>query len=527
MDYDLALHNTRVLNDGGSVPNPIQAESYIKYLKENNLWDSCVFFGLGGSKIDSNSYCSKLYDLKGNADLLQNTSTAQPKYNSDGSLLYDGGDWAKSTILGVANPIRTAINYITGICWFKTTYSGTQTIFARHSDVADGSVFAIRVIANKLSVWVFDWNWQVKKKYESSFVVNTGVYVCAGFTFNAITKILKVYVNGLEIVPVKTLDLTYDSPTNYAVPVSIGVYSDTANYTGISSIYQIYKTTFTPEQMLQNFNNIKPTDISETYGLLSGAHINRVETSFGSIPVVDKVQSTIDKLKSANLWDSCVFFADARIGVKKDSNQYVNAVYDLKANADLLQSTATRQPKYDNGNLLYDGGDTLNSSTLPTNHPIRTAVSNFTIIGWVKMPATSGIKSFFNRYNSTNYPWILSTGSVSPYYNTFRCLLSDSAGAMKFYYTTNTIADNTWHRFAVTFSPNSLKMYVDNTECTYIKNTDNIVNSVRNVDNSLNLSLANPDLPNGSQSALYQIYNSTFTNEQLTWNYNNIRPEGV
>lgn len=265
--------------------------------------------------------------------------------------------------------------------------------------------------------------------------------------------------------------------------------------------------------------SVIPTDVK--------AHIARVVADGGTVPNQASMVSMVKKLIAANLWNNCVFFGLPLGGVKKDGNQFVSKVYDLKANADLLQETGTAQPKYDNGSLLYDGGDILNSSTLPTNNPIRTAVSNFTIIGWIKMSATSGIKSFFNRYNNTNYPWILSTGTVSPYYNTFRCLLSNSAGASKLYYTTNTIADNTWHRFAITFSPDSLKMYVDNTECTYIKNTDAVVNSVRNVDNSLNLSLATPDLPNGSQSALYQIYNSTFTNEQLTWNFNNIRPEGV
>lgn len=260
------------------------------------------------------------------------------------------------------------------------------------------------------------------------------------------------------------------------------------------------------------------------------AHIARVTADGGTVPEQAKMVSMVKKLIAANLWNNCVFFGLPLGGVKKDGNEYVSKVYDLKANADLLQATGTAQPKYDNGSLLYDGGDTLNSSTLPTNNLIRTSVSNFTIIGWIKMSATNGIKSFFNRYNGTAYPWILSTGAVSPYFNTFRCLLSDSAGAIKFYYTTNTIADNTWHRFAITFSPNSLKMYVDNAECTYVKLTDSTINSVRNVDNALNYGAyvgATPDMPNGSQFALYQIYSSTFTVEQLTWNFNNIRPEGV
>lgn len=268
--------------------------------------------------------------------------------------------------------------------------------------------------------------------------------------------------------------------------------------------------------------NMLPADVK--------AHIARVTADGGTVPEQAKMVAMVKKLIAANLWNNCVFFGLPLGGVKKDGNQFISKVYDLKANADIIQATGTRQPKYNSGNLLYDGGDTLNSTILLTNNPIRTAVSNFTIIGWIKMSATSGLKSFFNRYNGTVYPWILSTGSVSSYFNTFRCILSDSAGAIKIYFTTNTIADNTWHRFAITFSPNSLKMYVDNTECTYVKNTDNIVNSVRNVDNGLNFGINNsstPDMPNGSQSALYQIYNSTFTSEQLAWNFNNIRPEGV
>jgi len=258
------------------------------------------------------------------------------------------------------------------------------------------------------------------------------------------------------------------------------------------------------------------------------AHIARVIADGGTVPEQAKMVSMVKQLMATNLWNNCVFFGLPLGGLKKDGNQYVSKVYDLKANADVAQSTGTAQPKYQSdGSLLYDGGDVLSSAILSTVNPIITATSNFTIIGWIKMPSNSSIKSFFNRYNGINYPWVLSTGASSPYFNTFRCLLSDSAGSIKFYHAINVIADNTWHRFAITFSPNSLKMYVDNTECTYVKTNDNIVNSVRNVDNAVNFGAAIPDLPNGSQSALYQIYNSTFTAEQLTWNYNNILPEGV
>ena len=115
MDYDLALHNTRVLNDGGSVPNLIQAESYIKYLKDNSLWDNCVYFGIGGSKIEPNTdnSCRKLYDLKGNADVFNSTATGQPRYNQDGSLQFDNGDNLQSDNLLTGNPIRNITTNMT------------------------------------------------------------------------------------------------------------------------------------------------------------------------------------------------------------------------------------------------------------------------------------------------------------------------------------------------------------------------------------------------------------------------------
>jgi len=109
-------------------------------------------------------------------------------------------------------------------------------------------------------------------------------------------------------------------------------------------------------------------------------HIARVIADGGTVPEQAKMVSMVKQLMAANLWNNCVFFGLPLGGLKKDANEFVSKLYDLKANADVVESTGTRQPKYDiDGSLLCDGGDDLISETLLINNPIRTTVNNFTI----------------------------------------------------------------------------------------------------------------------------------------------------
>ena len=129
MDYDVAAHNSRVFAGSGVVPDNITTDKHVKLLKQNNLWDSCVFFAAPslGVKKDGNQFVSKVYDLKANADLAQATGTAQPKYQSDGSLLFDGVGALLSTVLPVDNTIRNTVNNFTVCSSFIRTANKNGT----------------------------------------------------------------------------------------------------------------------------------------------------------------------------------------------------------------------------------------------------------------------------------------------------------------------------------------------------------------------------------------------------------------
>jgi len=256
-------------------------------------------------------------------------------------------------------------------------------------------------------------------------------------------------------------------------------------------------------------------------------HNSRVFADSGVVPDNITTDKYVKLLKQNNLWDSCVFFAVPSLGVDKDANQYVSKVYDLKANADLVQATGTAQPKYQsNGSLLYDDGDVMESGSLTTSNPIRTAIQSLTVIFWTKIVIKTTGQLLFNRYDSTagTLPFLIGTDATL----LTNLKLHIRNGSLNKHYVSNkVIADEEWHHVTMTFENNTLRGYVDAVEGTYTKILDNTMPSLLNSVNPVKLGNVIGNGLNGTQTALHQIYNSTFTAEQILWNYNNIRPEGV
>lgn len=258
------------------------------------------------------------------------------------------------------------------------------------------------------------------------------------------------------------------------------------------------------------------------------AHIARVTADGGTVPNQASMVSSVKKLIAANLWNNCVFFGLPLGGVKKDGNQYVSKVYDLKANADLLQATGTAQPKYDNSNLLYDGGDRLISNNITTDLA-ATLSNNTTVCFWVNAASSTAFQFVLSRYGTTGNQVFFT--NIQPNGKMRFGLFDNSNTICKDYESNSNVITGQWRHYSFTFNSGILKIYVDGIEETPKKTTDLAIGSLRNSIAGISLGGVNINptlgLSNGSQTALHQIYNTTFTAEQVLWNCNNIRPEGV
>jgi len=186
-DYDVAVHNARVFAGGGQVPDNITTGKYEDLLKQAGLWDSCVFFGQAdaGCTNDSTNHVAKVFDLKGNADLAQTTGTKQPKYQTDGTLLYDGGDFMLSDALNSGNAIKDTRVKFTVVCWASLASSTTEVAFCRwmHGDTPSTCHWLIeKTTADKLHVVIADGK-VFPKNFTSTQSIN-GSFVHLAFTFD-------------------------------------------------------------------------------------------------------------------------------------------------------------------------------------------------------------------------------------------------------------------------------------------------------------------------------------------------------
>jgi hypothetical protein len=77
----------------------------------------------------------------------------------------------------------------------------------------------------------------------------------------------------------------------------------------------------------------------------------------GSIQNNLQAEQVVSFLKRNNLWASCVGLWMPQSGLKKDANQLVSKMYDIKSNNHAVQTTGSYQPSYNNASLLFDGVD--------------------------------------------------------------------------------------------------------------------------------------------------------------------------
>jgi hypothetical protein len=136
-DYDVANNNYRVFSDSGIVTDNVTTDKFVRILKQKGLWENCVFFAIPilGVKKDSNQYVSKLYDLKANVDLSQTTGTAQPKYQNDGSLLFDGvSDYLSNITSTIGGRTAWTISFA-----LKTTESRVGPTYWQQPSIISGS----------------------------------------------------------------------------------------------------------------------------------------------------------------------------------------------------------------------------------------------------------------------------------------------------------------------------------------------------------------------------------------------------
>jgi len=218
-------------------------------------------------------------------------------------------------------------------------------------------------------------------------------------------------------------------------------------------------------------------------------HIARVIADGGTVPEQAKMVSMVKKLIAANLWNNCVFFGLPLGGVKKDNNQFISKVYDLKSNADIAESTGTRQPKYQlDGSMLYDGGDRLQTATLPVGNVIRNVVNNFTVCTSFSNISTSVVaQAFFGRATTdTNRVFLVYKASSADGFGAskFKVALYDTSGGfMRFRYSNSTPTLNTKHSAIVTYNGTDIDIMLNGVADNGIYDPNyNTTGNIANVD---------------------------------------------
>jgi len=393
IDYNAQQHAARVIAGSGSVPNLTLLDKYVKLLKQAGLWDSCVFFAHAGNGVDKdgNQDVGKVYDLMSNADLAQGTQTAKPKYNSDGTLLYDGGDKIQSANLTDTNPIDLCRSAITVTCWVNIVNAGYQFIFNRYDTGGAGSIwYIVQRATGVLGVGIFKGiSSGIIKVYDTTATIEAG-WRCLGFTYST-SGGLNLYIDGINQEVTKTTDNANSDFVASTIPLTVGArYSSTLNpylNGNKTALPQIYNKVLTDAEILWNYNNIKPVSNIETYGTLTGTHIDRVDDNFGQVLYPLKAQSIINNMVANGTWDSLGEAWIPEIGLLKDTNSATSKLYGLKGLHDLAQATGTAQPLYSNDALVFDGIDDTLTKTLTKAEVLGLTLNgDFTLQIALKLP---------------------------------------------------------------------------------------------------------------------------------------------
>lgn len=258
MEYEIAVNNTAVYADNGTIQDNFNAEKVVTFLKRNNLWSSCVGLWMpqSGLKKDGNQLVSKMYDVLGGNHLEQSTGAKQLVYSSNFNSS-DGQKVLKTSLLGAANLLRTTVNNFTVSVTFRinTTEARDQTFISRANPALAARVFNLYIPStNDALVFYISSNGIIRNyiRYAiSNFIGNIYVVSC---TWDGTD--LKMYLNGQSI---GTQEINFTGNVfNYETPLSIGNTADELYYSKASiGIPSVLNTVFTDSQALAYYNQMR------------------------------------------------------------------------------------------------------------------------------------------------------------------------------------------------------------------------------------------------------------------------------
>jgi hypothetical protein len=250
MEYEIAVNNTAVYADGGTIQDNFNAEKVVTFLKRNNLWASCVGLWMpqSGLKKDGNQLVSKMYDVKGNNHAWQTTGSYQPSY-SDGSLLFDGLDDA----LSLTSPLSGNTDLHISM-WVRPLVLAERDIFFSSFGLETNTIGIEKTITGTIRLY---WNINgVVTDLFSLASIEANQWSFITIVRDKIGGRIKFYVNGILSIS----HIASPGDLNMTVPPLIGrdsrIGSGLPTNGSIGLIYLSY-TTHTDAQVLAFYNNTK------------------------------------------------------------------------------------------------------------------------------------------------------------------------------------------------------------------------------------------------------------------------------
>ena len=285
------------------------------------------------------------------------------------------------------------------------------------------------------------------KYYESSKVVFDDTWHQLVFTFDGSASALKLYVDGVEDTNVNRIrndGITglFASSTDMSIGAQIISGVAASFFEGEIKDIRLYESTFTAGEVKGMYN--------------------------GEYPASGLVSSWLfDEGQGAVLGD----------GTGDNDGSIVGAVW-----------TNDKPPVEEDISLKLDG---VNDYVDCGNDPSLDITGQITVETWVKGEAQK-MNAIAGKYDwqANDRSWILRTGYGD--YSKFQVIISDDgtygAGHVKYYESSITVFDDTWHHIAFTFDGADLRLYIDGTEDTNITKIKDA--SITNLyDSSVNMTI--------------------------------------
>lgn len=337
-----------------------QTASQIEWLKNANLWSSCIQYidGMNHKKYNYLKNISKVYDLKGNNNMIQGTAASQPRLNCDGSILNNGASMLTTASL-TSGPIREITNKMSVSVWFKVaTFAANGFIIGRHNSSYAGSPWNIITTADGFYVSLSNGTVTTK-----AFVVSglqTGTWYHVSFTFDgnamdgAVNGLLSIYLNGQPYAATKSTNSNLTTLPISSTHVAIGANSQGLYFVTSGTVIAnslIFNTNLTDANILDIYNNTNPNRLSKLVSPQAKAHIERVEADGGIVLDYRGLDMFYDKINNYGLAPYCKLFAYMDGGVKNPTSYSTNLskIYNIQGsdvNADGVQATALKQPNW-------------------------------------------------------------------------------------------------------------------------------------------------------------------------------------